>query len=88
MSKPVTTLRDGLFQRRSEIKITKTQYGLVVGVGTNAEALKKALEKIPNNARLVDWEELDERDSYYHSINQCGTVYIFEVETNEPVSGN
>lgn len=71
ISKPVTTYQDGLFQKRHTIKITRTQYGLIIGVGVKAEELKAALAKIPDTAWIIDEEDCDDgkRD-----------VYVFEVE--------
>jgi hypothetical protein len=75
MSKPTQTYQDGLYRRLTEIKIVKTQYGLVVGVGATAKQIKEAIAKIPDDARVVD-----EDDAQSETTRIKGTIYIFEVE--------
>lgn len=79
--KPTTTLCDGLYERRNVIKVTRTQYGLVVGINATAKAVKMALAKIPDDAKIVDVEDYtDSRASLTHNILQDASVYIFERE--------
>ena len=82
--KPRTCFIDGLFQRRQAVKITRTQYGLVIGIRATAKDLKAALAKIPDAARIIDEEDYRDGDAATtHKFLENGSVFVFEVEESE-----
>jgi hypothetical protein len=84
MSKPITTLFDGLFQRRNEIKITRTQYGVVIGMNVSARRVKEALMRIPDEAVIIGIEDIDIPPPSCPYVKE-GSVFIFEVEKTDEI---
>jgi len=76
---------DGFYQQRQTIKVTRTQHALVIGVHADARALKAALARIPDNARIVEVEEYENSDKSLvtHASLRDASVYIFEIEERD-----
>lgn len=64
---------DGLYRRREDVKIIRTRHEVTVKAGVVAGAIKKAFEKVPSAAAIIDIDKNLDGDP----------VLVFEVEEVE-----
>ncbi len=45
------------YEKDMELQLVRTKHKIIIALGGTAQSLKECLKKVPDNAKMVNWED-------------------------------